>query len=168
MPLKGETLQPQARVFSYNVHVTFEELRQAIGRMLRDVRERQEKSWFQLKTDAEKAGAKLDPKTMKAIERGDIGTLDKAHLLAQLLGLSIVDVLQAVLKASERPPTPEADALARCFEQLDVKDRRLLLESAQRLLEQHEALMRLQAQVAAAATKSPPKRGRRGKEPPSK
>jgi len=158
----------QAGVISYNVHVTSAELWQAMGRTLRDVRERQKKKWFQLATEAKLAGAKLDPKTIQAIERGEIGTIDKAELLARLLGLSIVDVLGAELRASEQRPTPEAAALLRCFESLDVVDRRLLLESAQRLLEQHEARMRLEAQVAAAAATPGPSLGRRRTPPRTK
>jgi len=163
---EGRNLQLQAGLISYNSHVTSDDLWRDVGRHLRDVRERQGKKWLHLATDARtKFKAKLDPKTIQAIERGEPGQIDKLELLAQILGLSIVDVLSSVLKAAEQRPTPEAAALLRCFEHLGVVDRRLLLESAQRLLEQHEARSRLELQVAAVAGTPPPTPGRRPKPP---
>ena len=103
----------------------------------------------------------IDVNTIKAIERGEPGTIAKLEVYAGALGLSIVDVLSSVLKAAEQPPTPEAAALVRCFEHLGVVDRRLLLASAERLLEQHEARTRLEAQVAAAAATPAPTPGPR-------
>jgi hypothetical protein len=155
-------LQLPAGLISYNSHVTSEDLWRDVGWHLRDVRERQGKKWLHVATEARtRFQGKLDPKTIQAIERGEPGQIDKLELLAQILGLSIVDVLSSVLKDAEQRPTPEAAALLRCFEHLGVVDRRLLLESAQRLLEQHEARTRLELQVAAAAANPAPAPGRR-------
>jgi len=156
----------QLGLLSYNIHVTPEELWSEVGRRLRDSRERQNKKWLHVSVDArERFHAKLDPKTIQAIERGEIGTVDKAELLARTLGLSIVDVLSATLKASEQRPTPEAAALLRCFEHLGVHDRRIVLETAQRLLEHHQARTRLERLEETAAATSRPKRARRPKPP---
>jgi transcriptional regulator with XRE-family HTH domain len=162
-PLReGRNLQLPAGLISYNSHVTSEDLWRDVGWHLRDVRERQGKKWLHVATEARtRFQGKLDPKTIQAIERGEPGQIDKLELLAQILGLSIVDVLSSVLKDAEQRPTPEAAALLRCFEHLGVVDRRLLLESAQRLLEQHEARTRLELQVAAAAANPAPAPGRR-------
>lgn len=113
--------------------MTSPELWRAVGRELRDVRERQGKKWNHI---ARETRPRLDAKTQQDIERGAPGTLDTLERYAQALGLSIVDVLSGVLKAAEQRPTPEAAAVLRCFEQLDVENRRLVLWTAQRLLEQ--------------------------------
>lgn len=141
-----------AGFFSYNAHMTSGDLWLAVGRALRETRERQPGPTFMAHfADL----AEIDVNTAKAIERGDPGTISKLEDYAFALGLTIVDVLSTVLKADERPPTPEAAALVRYFESLGVEDRRLLLASAERLWEQHEAVVRLEAQVAAAATTPP-------------
>ena len=114
--------------------MTSPELWRAIGRELRDERERQGLKWFQVKQKAKPA--KLDPKTQQAIERGTPGTIETLERYAQVLGLSIVDVFSLVLKAAEQRPTREASSLLRCFEQLDGKNRTLVLWTATRLLEQ--------------------------------
>jgi len=142
--------------------MTSGDLWRAVGRALREVRERRPgKTFIAYFADL----AEIDVNTISAIERGRPGTIAKLEDYAGALGLSIVDVLSSVLKAAEQRPTPEAAALLRCFEHLGVVDRRLLLESAERLLEQHEARTRLEAQVAAAAATPPATPGRRPKPP---
>jgi transcriptional regulator with XRE-family HTH domain len=132
------------------------DLWRGVGLKLREVRERQPGPTF-LAHFAELA--EIDVNTAKAIERGDPRSITKLEDYAFALGLSIVDVFSTVLKAAERPPTPEAAALVRYFENLGVEDRRLLLASAERLWEQHEAVARLEAQVAAAAPTPAPTPG---------
>lgn len=149
----GNRLRASVGLFSYNAHMRSGDLWRAVGRKLREVRERQPGPTF-LAHFADLA--EIDVNTAKAIERGDPRSITKLEDYAFALGLSIVDVFSTVLKAAERPPTPEAAALVRYFENLGVEDRRLLLASAERLWEQHEALARLEAQVAAAATTSTP------------
>lgn len=154
----GNRLRAPAGLFSYNAHMRSGDLWRAVGRKLREVRERQPGPTFMAHfADL----AEIDVNTAKAIERGDPRSITKLEDYAFALGLSIVDVFSTVLKAAERPPTPEAAALVRYFENLGVEDRRLLLASAERLWEQHEALARLEAQVAAAATTSAPAPGPR-------
>jgi hypothetical protein len=140
MRIGGELLRADAGLFSYNVTMTSPELWRAVGRELRDVRERQGKKWNHI---ARETKPRLDAKTQQDIERGEPGTREALERYARALeryaralGLSIVDVLSGVLKAAEQRPTPEAAALLRCFEQLDVENRRLVLWTAQRLLEQ--------------------------------
>lgn len=154
----GNVLVLQVGFFSYNVHMTSGDLWLAVGRALRETRERQPGPTF-MAHFAEIA--EIDVNTIKAIERGEPGTLSKLEDYCFALGLTIVDVLSTVLKADERPPTPEGAALVRYFESLGVEDRRLLLASAERLWEQHEAVARLEAQVAAAATTPAPEPGPR-------
>lgn len=126
-------MQTQPGLFSYNATMTTSDLWRAVGRELRDEREQQGLKWFHVST---KAKPKIDPKTLQAIERGDPGTMDTVERYAQVLGLSIVDVLSRVMKAAEERPTREAGALMRCFEQLDGENRMLVLWTARRLLEQ--------------------------------
>ena len=115
--------------------MTFPELWRAVGLELRDMRERQGKKWNHIATETKAAGVRLDSKTQQDIERGEPGMLETVERYAQALGLSSVDVLSRVLKGEEERPTPEAAALLRCFETLDVENRRLVLWTAQRLLQ---------------------------------
>jgi transcriptional regulator with XRE-family HTH domain len=127
-------LHTQVGLFSYNATMTSSDLWRAVGRELRDEREQQGLKWFHVSTKAKPT--KIDPKTLQAIERGAVGTLDTVERYAQVLGLSIVDVVSRVLKTAEERPTREAVALLRCFEQLDGENRTLVLWTARRLLEQ--------------------------------
>jgi transcriptional regulator with XRE-family HTH domain len=150
-------------LLSYNTHVTEEELWREVGRALREKREQDDLNVTQV---AKKAG--IDQKTVKAIERGDLRQVDKLAALARALGMSIVDVLSAVLKSSEQRPTPEAATLLRCFEQLATEDRQVLLASVQRMFQQHEArthLLVLVAKLEANAASAP---GRKPKGPKTK
>lgn len=125
-------MRSPAGFISYNVNMNSSDLWRAVGRALREVRERQPgKTFIAYFADL----ADIDVNTIVAIERGKPGTIAKLETYAGALGLSIVDVLSSVLKAAAQRPTPEAAALLRCFEHLGVVDRRLLLESAERLLE---------------------------------
>ena len=130
---KGRRLHTSVGLLSYNAAMTFAELWRAVGRELRDVRERQGKKWNHVAKDTT---PRLDSKTQQDIERGEPGMLETVERYAQALGLSSVDVLSGVLKTAEQRPTPEAAAVLRCFEQLDVENRRLVLWTAQRLLAQ--------------------------------
>lgn len=129
-------MHTHAGLFSYNATMTSSDLWRAVGRELRDERERQGKKWNQIKKDTT---PKLDSKTQQDIEQGRPGTLETVERYAQALGLSIVDVLSGVLTAAAQRPTREAAALLRCFEQLDAKNRMLVLWTATRLLEQQPA-----------------------------
>jgi transcriptional regulator with XRE-family HTH domain len=149
------TLASQAGLFSYNVHMTSQEFWRGVGRFLRDQREARPLTVSQLA-----AAAGLDPDTVKAIERGQPGRIDKLDRLLETLGFSIVDVLHVVLPSAESPPTPEAAALHRAFEQLGVEDRGLLLSVVRRLVALDEALGPGVAQTL------PAKKGRARKGPP--
>jgi transcriptional regulator with XRE-family HTH domain len=153
-------------LLSYNTHVTEEDLRREVGRALREKRERDDLNVTQV---AIKAG--IDPKTIKAIERGDLRHFDKVAAHARALEMSIVDVLSAVLKSSEQRPTPEAATLLRCFEQLATEDRQVVLVSVQRMFQQHEARTRLQTLVAkleASAASTPGRQPKGSKTKPAR
>jgi transcriptional regulator with XRE-family HTH domain len=122
------TLALEAGFFSYNVHMTDEEFWRDVGRFLRDHRESQGKPVRQIAGESD-----LDADTVKAIERGQPARIDKFRQLLHALGLSTVDVLHAVLRPVETRPTLEAAALMRCFEQLDVEARSLVLWTARKL-----------------------------------
>ena len=77
-------------LLSYNAAMTFAELWRAVGRELRDVRERQGKKWNHVAKDTT---PRLDSKTQQDIERGEPGMLETVERYAQALGLSSVDVL---------------------------------------------------------------------------
>ena len=94
------------------------------------------------------SAAGIDPNTIKSIERGDMGTVDKMALHAVAFGLSIVDIIAGVLKATEQQPSREAIAVLRLFEDLPVPDRQLVLQTIQRAAEQAEARRALEALVA--------------------
>jgi len=111
--------------------MTSPELWRAVGRELRDARERLGKKWNHI---AKETRPRLDAKTQQDIERGHPGTLETVERYAQALGLSIVDVLSAVLKDAEQRPTTEVAAVLRYFEQLDAENRWLVLWTVRRLL----------------------------------
>lgn len=141
--------------------MTSDDLWRVVGRELREARERQPGNLSILAHAAD--AAEIDVNTAKAIERGKPATISKLEDYAGSLGLSIVDVLSAVLQASEQHPTPEASALLRFFEYLDVENRRLVLWTAQRLFEQQSLLP-----APAPAATPRPGGGRGPKMPPSK
>lgn len=97
----GNVLQSRVGFFSYNVHMTSGDLWRAVGRALREVRERQPgKTFIAYFADL----ADIDVNTINAIERGRPGTISKLEDYAGSLGLSIVDVLSTVLKAAGTSP----------------------------------------------------------------
>jgi transcriptional regulator with XRE-family HTH domain len=118
---------------SYNLGVTPDELWLQVGRVLRDRRE--ENGWNP--SDVYKR-AGLDPKTIQSIEVGEPGQVDKLTQYAEAFGLSIVDVISAVLERTKTPLSPEAVTLLRHFEGLGVLNRRILVELAQSLFELEE------------------------------
>jgi transcriptional regulator with XRE-family HTH domain len=134
--------------------MTSQDFWRAMGRFLRDQREARPLTVTQMA-----AAAGIDPDTVKSIERGQPGRIDKLERLLAALGLSIVDVLSVVLPSAEGPPTLEAAALHRAFEQLGVVDRGLLLAFARRLVELDEKL-------APDAAPSPPVKGGRPRKRP--
>jgi len=143
-------------LFSYNIHMTDAEFWRDVGRFLRDLREGQGKTANQMA-----AVAGIDADTVRAIERGQPGRIDKLGRLVQAFDLSIVDVVSDRLKGAEARPSLEAAALLRAFEHLAVEDRGLLLLFAKRMVEQHEA--RRQAEPPASTDAPPPQSAARPK-----
>jgi transcriptional regulator with XRE-family HTH domain len=133
--------------YSYNVRVTTDELWRRVGRVLMDERLKRRQNWTE-------AGAKagVDPKTIQSIEQGEPGNVEKLAAHATAFGMSIVDVIASVLKATEEQPSREAVTLLRIFETLTEPDRTVLLVSARRALEQHEARAQLERRVAELST----------------
>jgi transcriptional regulator with XRE-family HTH domain len=128
---------------SYNVRVTPDELWSRVGRVLKEERERRRQSLTQV---GHAAG--IDPNTVKSIERGEWGTKTTVTRHAAAFGMSIVDIIAGVLKATEQPPSREAITVLRLFEDLPVDDRQLVLQTIQRVAEQAEARRKLEALVA--------------------
>jgi hypothetical protein len=118
---------------SYNLGVTPDELWLQVGRVLRD--RRSEIDWNP--SDVYKRTG-LDPKTIQSIEVGEPGQVDKLTRYAEAFGLSIVDVISTVLEQTKTPLSPEAGALLRHFEGLNVSNRRILVELAQSLFDLEE------------------------------
>jgi transcriptional regulator with XRE-family HTH domain len=121
------------KIVSYNIGVTPDELWRGVGRVLRDKREA--RKWNVSQVSA-RSGIAI--KTIQSIEAGDAGNVDKLQLCAEAFGLSIVDVISAVLEQTKTSLSPEAGALLRRFEGLGVSNRRILVELAQSLAELEE------------------------------
>jgi hypothetical protein len=112
----------------YNVMVTPAELWQAVGQALQ--RARLDRKWKPI--TVERAGGPTY-KTVQAIEAGDAGTVDSLDKCARALGLSIVDVLHAVLESRVTPLSPEAAQVVRKFAETTVAGRTALLAMANAL-----------------------------------
>lgn len=152
-----------AGLLSYNVSVTLEELWREVGHVLREERDRRGWTWSQVAAKVD-----IDMKTVQAIERGKPKRVDMLELHAKAFDMSIVDVLSAVLKASEARPTPEAATLLRCFEQLQTEDRQVVLASVQRMFQQQDARIRLERLVEKLQASSAPAPDRPPTKPRSK
>lgn len=96
---------------------------------------RTRRGWDQV--DIERQGGGPNHKTVKAIESGNIGTIDKLTAHADALGVSIVDVIRSVL--SPQPLSPEAQYVIRAYEDAGLKGRQALLAMAQAILHDEEA-----------------------------
>jgi transcriptional regulator with XRE-family HTH domain len=123
----------ESGISSYNLRVSPDELWQEVGRVLRDKRESLKMNYSQV---SKRSG--VDAKTVKSIEAGDVSQVDKLRLHADAFGLSIVDIISAVLEKTQTPLSPEAASLLRRFEGLNVVNRRILVELAQSLSELEE------------------------------
>lgn len=113
--------------------VTDDELWVAIGRALRDIREA--KGWFNV-IDVQNAGhGHPNYATVQKHERGQLKTFAMLSDHTKALGMSVADLFAGVLAPIlNEPLTREAMTLVRLFEhQLSVKDRTLLLATADRL-----------------------------------
>lgn len=118
-----------AEVISYNVtNVTPEELWSAVGETLQRARLSRKLKPM----DVERAGGP-SYKTVQAIEAGDVGTVDSLDKCARALGLSLVDVLYAVLASRETPLSPEAAQIVRRFSETTIAGRAALLQVANAL-----------------------------------
>lgn len=117
-------------ILSYNIRVNPDELWRQVGRVLKDAREARKLNFSQV---AKRSG--IDSKTIRSIEAGDAGNVEKLQLHAEAFKLSIVDILSAVLEQTKEPLSPEAGMLLRQFEELSVTNRRILVELAQSLRE---------------------------------
>lgn len=109
----------------YNVSVTPTELWLAVGRVLE--RARLDRKWKPI--DVQYAGGP-SYKTVQAIEAGDVGNVETLAKCAQVLDLSIVDVLYAVLESRLTPLSPEAAQIVRKFSETTVEGRQALLAVA--------------------------------------
>jgi hypothetical protein len=118
----------------YNVAVTPDELWRAVGESLLQTRHR--RGWKPIDVERH-AGPSY--KTVQAIERGQVGTVQSLAQHAAALGVSIVDVIESVLTDARTPVTPEAAQIVRQFGEMTVAGRTALLAMATALLEGHAA-----------------------------
>lgn len=127
--MKTQDLIAITEVFSYDASVTGEELWRAVGRSLREHRE--DRRWNA--SDIKRAGGPTN-KTVAAIDQGEIGNVDSLTTYARALGLSIADILKALL--ADTPISPEAASLVRIYDEDlkgDVRSRLALVMAAEAL-----------------------------------
>jgi hypothetical protein len=108
--------------------VTAPELWRAVGEHLQRVR--LARKWKPI--DVERMGGP-SYKTVQAIEDGDVGHVDSLDKCARALGLSVVDIINAVLAARETPLSPEAAQIIRKFNETTIAGRTALLSVANAL-----------------------------------
>jgi hypothetical protein len=109
----------------------------AIGKSLRDVR-----LAHKLKpTDVERRGGP-SYKTVQAIEDGEAGHTESFDKCATALGLSLPDVINAVLEARQTPLSPEAAYLVKIFNETTIDGRTALLAMATALAREMSAAPR--------------------------
>jgi hypothetical protein len=108
--------------------VTSAELWRGVGEHLQRVR--LARKWKPI--DVERMGGP-SYKTVQAIEDGEIGHVDSLDKCARALGLSIVDIINAVLAARETPLSPEAAHIIRKFNEATIAGRTALLSVANAL-----------------------------------
>jgi transcriptional regulator with XRE-family HTH domain len=111
-----------------NIDLTVAELCRAVGRLLQHAR--LERRWKPV--DVERAQGP-SYKTVQAIERGDVGTIESLDKYATALGLTIVDVFASALSTRETPLSPEAAQIVRIFARTTVAGRTALLAMANAL-----------------------------------
>ena len=104
------------------------ELLRAVGEQLQRVRLR--RKWRP--TDVQHAGGPTY-KTVQAIEKGEAGHIESLDKCAQALQLSIVDVVDSVLRARETPLSPDAAHLVKKFNEMTIDGRMALLAMANAL-----------------------------------
>lgn len=112
----------------YNVSVTPDELWMEVGRQL--LLARTAKGWLPIHVD--RAGGP-SYKTVQAIEKGKAGTIDSLDKYATILGLSIVDILYAILEKRGMPLSPEAALIVRRFTETTVAGRQAMVSVANAL-----------------------------------
>jgi hypothetical protein len=110
---------------SYDAQVTNAELWRAVGRELVAARLRM---GLEHASDVEGVGGPTN-KTVSRIEKGQIGRTDKLAEYTSALGLSLADVLRAVL-VTDHALSPEAELIVRKFERATVEGRQALLATA--------------------------------------
>jgi hypothetical protein len=109
--------------YNAGTHMTAKELWDAVGQQLLLRRTR-------LGLDPSKTGGP-NYHTIAKIEAGEIGRVEKVEEYAAALGLSIVDVLRAVLYQNNL--TPETEQIVRKYRRTTVAGRQALLSMAQAL-----------------------------------
>ena len=117
-------MRPLEKMF-YPVEVTSADLWQQVGRLLAHARV--DRHWGVM--DVEHAGGP-SYKTVQAIERGDVGTVESLDKCAQALDLTLVDLLYSVLAARVTPLSPEAAQIVRKFTATTVAGRQAMLTVA--------------------------------------
>lgn len=111
--------------------VTERELWKAVGLQL--VSRRMEKHWNPI--DVERHGGP-NYATVQAIERGNVGRVDKLELHAKALGVDLVDLLATILAPTTQPLTLEERMIVRGYQAARVRGRRALVALAETLLEE--------------------------------
>jgi hypothetical protein len=156
--LGGGRVRASLEEIFYTVTVTPSELWTAVGQALQRARlDRHQKP-----IHVERAGGP-SYKTVQAIEDGEAGTVESLDKYARALGLSIVDVLQAVLESRLTPLSPEAAQIVRKFGETTVEGRTALLATANALPVVSVPLPPPRPVGAGTpATTRPPRPGRRG------
>jgi hypothetical protein len=114
----------------YTSDVTAGEMWRAVGKLLTDARESKDWKW----SDVEKHGGP-SYHVIKDQERGHPKSVSGLERHAKALGLSIVDVLAAVLIQAASPISLEAAAILRAYEQSPVAGRQALVQTARALEE---------------------------------
>jgi transcriptional regulator with XRE-family HTH domain len=97
----------------------------AVGEHLQRVR--LARKWT--RTDVERAGGP-SYKTVQAIEDGEVGNVESLDKCATALGLSLPDIINAVLEARETPLSPEAALIVKKFNETTIAGRTALLQVA--------------------------------------
>jgi hypothetical protein len=105
--------------------VTAEEMWRAVGGYLASQRRER-----RLSASAVERKGGPNYKTVTAIDRGEIGQVDKLEQYVQALGLVLPDVLRVVLATDVAPLSPEASFLLRTFERTTTRGRTALLDVA--------------------------------------
>lgn len=96
-----------------------------VGRILEDARN--ERDWT-VRATAKTAG--IDSKTVKSIEDGAPGNVDKLERHAEALGFTVVDVLVMALERATSPLNREASQMLRHFGRISKRARQALLLAA--------------------------------------